>query len=108
MSFQSSTNNARNLLKCRKSNARCDICREFFCNRYVRDFHMNHAHNLQLHYTCYQCEDSPEAEESNIYFKCVYSLHMHNAEDYDHMTRRATFSFEPTSYKFNMFSCLYF
>ena len=104
MSFQASKNNPTNLLKCSKSNARCDICRDFFCNRYVRDFHMNHVHNLQLYYTCYQCEDSPEEEESNIYFKCVYSLHMHNAEDHD---QGGYILFRTHCIEFNMFSSLY-
>ena len=57
--------------------SRCNLCGKDFLNRYVRDFHINNVHCTGLKYTCYICEENPEASESDIYFNCVYTLHMH-------------------------------
>ena len=55
----------------------CDVCGKVFHNIYVRDFHVKNLHNMEIFYTCYVCVSNPEADESEMYHKCLYSLYIH-------------------------------
>ena len=62
------------------SPSKCDFCCKVFHNRYVRDFHVNNFHNIGMFYTCYICLSNPEVDESDIYYRCLYSLYAHKEE----------------------------
>lgn len=65
------------------SASKCNVCQKVYHNRYVRDFHENVIHNIGNDYTCYACLRNPQADKTEIYFKCVYSLHIHNDQHHE-------------------------
>ena len=68
-------------IECQKP--KCLCCPLTFANEYIRDFHMVHLHNTQLHYTCYECEKNPLLDETETYFTSVYLLHIHKIEKHE-------------------------
>ena len=65
-----------------RNRSKCIYCDLMFSNDYIRDFHLHHCHNNQLYFTCYDCREDEDADETEQYFPTWCNLQTHRNESH--------------------------
>ena len=72
--------NFRNLISAlyreyKDKQSKCCICNKSFHNNFVRDYHINNIHHIEVLYSCEMCEFSGEGGDNH--FKNIYQYFGH-------------------------------